>query len=133
MNLLNQHIEPLIFYNAYTNKTIHPNLPKPTSFNTITHLNLSIPDIKVFLNFVENIITSEPSHQGYVHSCNRGTCNKSLLFFNIASNCRFCPKKNGHHQRNTVPIMINTKSHTYCIRCKDIECDNTILSWKKIK
>lgn len=80
--------------------------------------------MQVFLNFVGNIITSEPSHQGYIHSCVHGIYNKDLLFFDIAGNYRYCPKKKGHHKRNTVAIMINTKNYTYCIRCKDIESGN---------
>ncbi|CAF3441962.1 unnamed protein product [Rotaria socialis] len=133
VNLLNQYIDPSIFYNPPTNINIDRNLPKSKHFNTIENLSLSIPDMQMFLNFVENIITSESTHQGYVHSCIRGTYNKNLLFFNIAGNYRFCPKKNDHHKRNTVAIMVDTKNYIYCTRCKDIECNNTILSWKKIK
>ena len=99
----------------------------------INSLDLSIDNTQIFTSFIKNIITSDPSHQDYIHSYAGGTYNKNLLFFNIAGNYRYCPKKNGHHQRNTITIMINTKNYTYCIRCKDKECNNTILSWKKIK
>ncbi|CAF3951200.1 unnamed protein product [Rotaria sp. Silwood1] len=132
INLINQHIDPSSFCNPSTIINTDRNSANSMDVNAINKLNLSATDIEIFLNFVENIITSEPSHRGYVNSCVRGTLNKNLLFFNIAGNYRYCPKKKGHHRRNTVAIMINTKNYTYCIRCKDIECNNAILSWKKI-
>ncbi|CAM4847093.1 unnamed protein product [Rotaria magnacalcarata] len=132
INLTNQHIIPLTFSKPSTNVSKSRTPQNLIHFNKINHLNSSVKDIQLFLNFVENIVTSEPSYQGYVHTCVRGIYNKDLLFFNIAGNYRYCPKKKGHHKRNTVAIMINTKNYTYCIRCKDIECNNAVLSWKKI-
>ena len=130
---INKHINNSSFPYLYTNINASQNLSHSLHVNKINNLNLPVPDIQIFTNFVENIITSDPSHQGYIHSCLRGTYNKDLLFFNIAGNYRYCPKRNGHHQRNTVAIMINTKSRTYSIRCKDVDCNNTFLSWKKME
>lgn len=93
INLLNQHIKQLTFSNPSTNISKCQTPSNMINPNIINHLNSSVKDIQLFLNFVENIITSEPSHQGYVHSCIRGTYNKDLLFFNIAGNYRYCPKK----------------------------------------
>lgn len=100
--------------------------------NQCDNLQLSFSEYQVFTRFVEKIIMSDPSHQGYIHSCVRGTYNKHIIFFNIAGNYRFCPKKNSHHRHNTVAIMINTKNCTYSIRCKDSDCDNSVLRWEKI-
>ncbi|CAF1223257.1 unnamed protein product [Adineta steineri] len=130
---INQHMKHSSFSHPHPNINTNQNLSRSLHPNKINNLNLSVPDMSIFIDFVENIITSDPSHQGYICSCARGTYNTNLLFFNIAGKYKYCPKKNGHHQRNNVAIMINTKDYTYSIRCKDIECNNTILSWKKIK
>jgi hypothetical protein len=133
IKLINDYIEKSSFLILNKNINTSQNLPHLFHASTIDKIDLSLPNIQLFIPFVENIITSDPSYHGYIHSCVRGTSNKHLLFFNIGGNYRYCPKRNGHHQRNTVAIMINTKNHTYSIRCKDVDCDNTILSWKKIE
>ena len=69
---------------------------------------------------------------GYIHSCISGTKNNNILFFNISGNYRFCPKKGDHHQNNSVSIIIDTKKLTYAIRCKDVQCDNSVLIWNLI-
>ncbi|CAF1410872.1 unnamed protein product, partial [Rotaria sp. Silwood1] len=84
INLINQHIDPTSFCNPSTIINTDRNSANSMDVNAINKLNLSATDIQIFLNFVENIITSEPSHRGYVHSYVRGTLNKNLLFFNIA-------------------------------------------------
>ena len=133
INLINKHIDYSASRNLYTNIDTAQNPLNTLHDKKINSLDLSIDNTQIFTSFIKNIITSDPSHQGYIYSCARGIYNKNLLFFNIAGNYRYCPKKNGHHQRNTIAVMINTKNYTYCIRCKDKECNNTILSWKKIK
>ncbi|CAF4807066.1 unnamed protein product [Rotaria sp. Silwood1] len=75
---------PSSFCNPSTIINTDRNSANSMDVNAINKLNLSATDIQIFLNFVENVITSEPSHRGYVHSCVRGTLNKNLLFFNIA-------------------------------------------------
>ncbi|CAF1534855.1 unnamed protein product, partial [Rotaria sp. Silwood1] len=84
INLINQHIDPSSFRNLSTNINTDRNLSHSIHVITINNLNLSLSDIQIFLSFVENIITSDPSHQGYVHSCVRGIYNENLLFFNLA-------------------------------------------------
>ncbi|CAF3244150.1 unnamed protein product [Rotaria sp. Silwood2] len=133
IKLINDHIEHSCFLNLDTNTNTNQNSPSSLHLNKSNKLDLSVPDIQIFMIFVQNIITSDPSHQGYIHSCIRGTYNKNLLFFNIAGHYKYCPKKKNHHQHNNVAIIINIKNYTYSIRCKDPECNNTILSWKKIK
>jgi hypothetical protein len=94
--------------------------------------NLFDESTEVFTTFVENLITSDPSHQGYIHSCICGNYNRNILFFNIQGNYRYCPKQKRHHRRNSIAIMIDTIKKIYSIRCKDIECDNTVIEWKSI-
>lgn len=90
-------------------------------------------DIQLYREFVENLIKQDRNHQGYIRSCVRGTYNADMLFFNIGGQYRYCEKKGAHHERNTTAILINTKTDTYTIRCKDPNCDNTCLIWKKIE
>jgi len=133
IELINQHITNLSFPYKDTNINTIQNVSHAPHTHTINSIDIHEQDIGIFTTFVENIIKSDPSHQGYIHSCVRGTYNNNFLFFNIAGNYRYCPKKNAHHKSNTIAIMINTKNSTYCIRCKDSQCNNSILAWKKIK
>ncbi|CAF1274921.1 unnamed protein product [Rotaria sordida] len=133
IKIINDHRDHSYFLNLDINTNTNQNSSSSLHPNQSNKLDLSIPDVQIFITFVQNIITSDPSHQGYIHSCIRGTYNKSLLFFNIAGHYKYCPKKKDHHQHNNVAIIINSKTYTYSIRCKDPECNNTILSWKKIK
>ncbi|CAF5047003.1 unnamed protein product, partial [Rotaria sp. Silwood1] len=63
------HSHPSSFRYPSTNINTDRNLTNSIHVNTINDLNLSVTDIQIFVNFVEHIITYEPSHQGYVHSC----------------------------------------------------------------
>ena len=119
---------PTTHMNGYDNL----NGKKPSNIQKFNHTCLCENDVKTFVDFVENIITSDLSHRGYIHSCVRGSVNKNLLFFNISGEYRYCPKKQDHHRRNSVAFIIDTKNYIYRIRCKDTECDNTILNWMKI-
>ncbi|CAF1473112.1 unnamed protein product [Adineta ricciae] len=94
--------------------------------------NLFDPTVDKYTMFVHDIIKADPSHRGTILSCRRGDYNRNILFFNIGGNYRYCPKINTHHKRNTVAIMINTENNLYSIRCKDKECDNTVIIWKPI-
>jgi hypothetical protein len=85
-------------------------------------------NIQMFTVFVENIIKSDSSHREYILSCLRGNYNKNILFYNIRGTNRYCPKKNAHHHRNTIAIMIDTKNIAYSIRCRDTDYDNTIIN-----
>ncbi|CAF3798933.1 unnamed protein product [Rotaria sp. Silwood1] len=89
-------------------------------------------DIENFISFVENIIKSDPLHQGYISSCIRGQYNTNIFFFNIGGEYRFCSRKGSHHLRNTIAILVDIKNKKYSIRCKDPECNNTVLTWMKI-
>ncbi|CAF4753492.1 unnamed protein product [Rotaria sp. Silwood1] len=133
IKLINDHIEHSCFLNLDTNTNTNQNSSSSLHLNKSNKLDLSIPDIRIFITFVQNIIISDPSHQGYIRSCIRRTYNNNLLFFNIAGYYKYCSKKKDHHQHNNVAIIINIKNYTYSIQCKDPECNNTILSWKKIK
>jgi hypothetical protein len=116
-------------YSSISNKT------HSTRSNIIPHMNFDEKDdqIQQFISFVNKLITSESLYQGYISSYARGNFNRNILFFNIGGNYRFCPRKGGHHQRNTVAILVDVRNHTYCIRCKDPQCNNTILLWNKIE
>jgi len=132
LNLINQFLENLSFTNTHIKTNTEQNASQLCHHHNFNNKHLSEQQIQKFTPFVESIIKSYPSHQGYIRSCLRGNYNKNLLFYNIGGNYRYCPKKNDHHQNNTVAIMINTLNSTYCIHCKDIECDNSITIWKKI-
>ncbi|CAF3230344.1 unnamed protein product [Rotaria sp. Silwood2] len=89
-------------------------------------------DIENFISFVKNIITLDPLHQGYISSCVRGQYNKNIFCFNIGGQYRFCSRKGSHHLRNTTAILVDIKNKIYSIRCKDPECNNTVLTWMQI-
>jgi len=133
IGLINEHIHNSSFPYIDSNINRTHNLSHSPYNQKINNIDLHDQNIEIFTTFVEKIIKSDPSHQGHVYSCVRGTYNKNLLFFNIGGNYRYCPKKNDHHQSNTTAIMINTKNSTYCIRCKDPDCNNNILVWEKIE
>jgi hypothetical protein len=105
---------------------------KLSQSNVDHHISVSQQEMQQFTLFVHKIITSEPNHQGSIYSSTRGNYNNDLLFFNIAGNYRFCPRKGDHHKSNTVAILIDTKKITYAIWCKDAQCDNTRLIWNKL-
>jgi hypothetical protein len=114
------------------NTTINATKSNLLTIEEISSVDVFDPNIEKFTTFVQDIIKLDPSHQGYILSCRRGDYNKNILFFNIGGNYRYCPKINAHHRHNTVAIMINIKNNSYSIRCKDKECDNTTINWKKI-
>ncbi|CAF1377440.1 unnamed protein product [Rotaria sp. Silwood1] len=86
IKLINDHIEHSCFLNLDTNTNTNQNSSSSLHLNKSNKLDLSIPDIRIFITFVQNIIISDPSHQGYIRSCIRRTYNNNLLFFNIAAN-----------------------------------------------
>ncbi|CAF4089392.1 unnamed protein product [Rotaria magnacalcarata] len=128
ITLINECIDNLCFTDTNNNIFTH------SSYNQKqNNIDPSEPGMSIFISFVEKLITSDPRHQGYIYSSVRGNYNKNILFFNIGGNYRFCSYKNDHHRNNTVAIMINTKAFTYTIRCKDADCDNSILIWNKMQ
>jgi len=94
----------------------------------LSNVSYSYSNIETFTNFVQMLIKKDPYYEGYILSCQKGSYNENILFFNIGGNYRYCPKINRHHRRNTIAIMINTKRKIYAIRCKDKECNNSILN-----
>ena len=132
VELLNGHVEDVYPPSTYADVIPNTNSSQSSNIRRIQHVDLFNTDMQLFTDYVENIIKSDSSHQGYIHSCLHSIYNKNLLFFNITGNYRYCPKKKDHHQRNSVAIIINTRTHTYSIRCKDEQCDNTILIWRKM-
>lgn len=96
-------------------------------------LNDKDDQVKKFIPFIENLIKEDKTHQGYIQSCVHGITNKDMLFFNIGGDYKYCDKKKNHHKRNSTAILINTRMLKYAIRCKDANCDNRILDWKKIQ
>ncbi|CAF1671021.1 unnamed protein product [Rotaria magnacalcarata] len=128
ITLINECIDNLCFTDTNNNIFTH------SSYNQKqNNIDPSEPGMSIFISFVEKLITSDPQHQGYIYSSVRGNYNKNILFFNIGGNYRFCSYKNDHHRNNTVATMINTKAFTYTIRCKDADCDNSILIWNKVQ
>ncbi|CAF1677678.1 unnamed protein product [Rotaria magnacalcarata] len=137
------NINNLNYINDYTNHILisDTNCMRSSSLNRLTviehatnvksHQNDTL--IKQFIPFVKKMITSNECNHGYISSCVRGNRNTDLIFFNIAGTYRYCPRIGTHHQSNTTAIIIDTKNHTYSIRCKDPNCDNRILIWNKIE
>jgi hypothetical protein len=85
-----------------------------------------------YTKFINQIINRDPVHSGFIHSIVRGNKRSSKLFYNISGDYRYCRKIKSHHRRNTVAFVIDIVNDTYAIRCKDSNCDNTVLTWKKI-
>ncbi|CAF2876708.1 unnamed protein product [Rotaria sp. Silwood2] len=130
---INAHIK--LFFSSNTNCASISNLSNSNITPMTTYINIdqSQYQIQQFIPFVEKIIKSDTLHQGYIYSCVRGNHNKDLLFFNIGGQYRFCPRKGTHHQNNTTAILIDIKNYTYCIRCKDPDCNNCFLLWNSIE
>lgn len=83
-------------------------------------------------SFVRQVIASDPNHCGFIRSFVFGSKNNNMIFFNIGGNYRYCTKKGTHHLRNSTAIIVDTHRQTYAIRCKDPECDNSVLTWNRI-
>ncbi|CAF1495512.1 unnamed protein product [Rotaria magnacalcarata] len=132
--IINQHFEShFIFEINNTKSSFQSNRFKfPQIHKPYDYINLSQVQIEKYTFFVQKLITSDENHQGYIKSCARGTYNKDHIFFNIAANYRFCPRKGSHHKHNTIAILIDTNKQKYTIRCKDHECNNVILTWNSL-
>ena len=85
-----------------------------------------------YIPFIINIITQDKDHIGRIHSCIQGNRNTNKLFFNIVGNYRYCPKRGKHHERNCTAIIVDISNNSYALRCKDPECDNSLLAWHPI-
>jgi hypothetical protein len=85
-----------------------------------------------FKSFVSKLITKTYNTNGYILSCQRGTKNHSLLFYNIGGEFRFCERLQRHHKSNNTCIIIDTFTCKYQIKCKDPECKNFKPRWKDI-
>jgi hypothetical protein len=86
-------------------------------------------DWSPYLNVINGLINSDPSHVGSIQSIVKGNKNSNKLFFNISGNYRYCPRKGCHHLHNSVAFIVDVANDTYAIRCKDPSCDNSKLSW----
>jgi hypothetical protein len=130
---LNTHLK--IFFTSNTNRTSISDFNQSQNTPIITHTNIdqSGNQTQDFTQFVNKLIKSDTLHQGHIRSCVRGTHNKDILFFNIGGAYRFCPRIGTHHERNATAILIDTKNLTFCIRCKDPDCNNQSLHWKIIQ
>jgi len=85
-----------------------------------------------YIPFINEMITQDSNNRGRIHSCVQGNRNTNKLFFNITGDYRFCPKIKRHHKRNSIAIIIDVSNNTFAIRCKDVQCDNTLLVWHRI-
>lgn len=88
--------------------------------------------IDFYTDFVRKLIKSDSNQEGFIRSQVIGTRNPNILMYNIGGNYRFCPRKGSHHHRNNVCILIDKINCKFTIRCKDPQCDNSILIWNKI-
>jgi len=132
LNSINKYLESG-FHVKTTLSTIPSHKYNHLHTNVNNQMNIPEEEIQKFTPFILNKITSDPNHRGYIQSCVRGSKNNHLLFFNISGEYRFCPKINNHHHHNSVSILIDTNRLTYTIRCKDPECNNTLLVWNSIQ
>ncbi|CAF3537830.1 unnamed protein product [Rotaria socialis] len=85
-----------------------------------------------FKSFITNLITKIYHTNAYIRSCQRGTNNPSLLFYNIGGEFRFCERLQRHHQSNNTCIIVDTSTCKYQIKCKDPDCKNFKPPWKHI-
>ncbi|CAF4877736.1 unnamed protein product, partial [Rotaria sp. Silwood1] len=134
VNKLNHHMKN--FYLSSTNYTNRSNRNRSNFSSSITRpikTDLLDTTIEKFKSFVEKLITSDPSHLGYIRSYVHGNHNSDVIFFNIGGEYRFCPLINRHHKRNTSAIFIDINNRTFTIRCKDPDCKHTNLFWHKIE
>ncbi|CAF4737436.1 unnamed protein product [Rotaria sp. Silwood2] len=85
-----------------------------------------------FTNFVLQIIKQKYNTNGYIQSCQQGTKNQSILFYNIGGSFRFCERLKRHHKSNQTCIIIDTFTHKYQIKCKDPDRRDFKPPWKDI-
>ena len=133
LELINHHFNTHFAHSTDTKRPSSPTRYAYANKNFKHHENRTNSEADQYRTFVQQIITSDPFHLGYIFSCLPGDYNKNLLFFNIAGNYRSCPRKGVHHRRNSVAIIVDTRNHSYTIRCKDIDCNNTKLTWNPIE
>ena len=85
-----------------------------------------------FTNFVLQLIKNKYKTSGYIQSCQQGTKNQSILFYNIGGSFRFCERLQRHHKSNQTCIIIDTLTHRYQIKCKDPDCKDFKPPWMDI-
>lgn len=85
--------------------------------------------IQKYFDFVNKLISNDLHHRGFIRSHIIGTRNRNVLIYNIGGDYRYCPRKGTHHLRNSTSILIDMLHQKFAFRCKDSECDNTILIW----
>ncbi|CAF3817843.1 unnamed protein product [Rotaria sordida] len=85
-----------------------------------------------FKNVVLKLIKKIYHGNGYVLSCQQGTKNQSLFFYNIGGEFRYCEHLQRHHKSNRTCIIIDTFTYKYQIKCKDPDCRNFKPPWKDI-
>jgi hypothetical protein len=136
--LINQH-QNKIFDLSTTNYFKSLIIPKTPSFKSITvqmPTTISTMDIsdkeKNYEYFIFKLITQTYHSNGYIQSRQPGTKNRSLVFYNIGGDFRYCERLERHHQSNGTCIIIDTCTNKYQIKCKDPDCKNFKPSWKKI-
>ncbi|CAF1001726.1 unnamed protein product [Adineta ricciae] len=125
LELINHHFNAHFSHNTNSKRPSSSNESPYDNKKINNHITNPNSDADQYRTIVQQIITSDPNHIGYVYSCVTGDHNTNLLFFNIAGNFRFCPRKGDHHKRNSITIIIDTRNNSYTIRCKDSECNNT--------
>lgn len=138
-NYSNYHEDILPFIPTYATRpprSIFNHSTKATKHKTPTTSRYDsdiIPPIDTpYHSFINQIITADPDHRGFIRSFVTGSKNDRMIFFNIGGNYRYCTKKGSHHKRNTTALIVNTEQRTFAIRCKDPECDNSSLTWNKM-
>ena len=113
--------------------------PETSSFKSIVvqmPTTISTMDISNKENhyeyFISKLITQIYNSNGHIQSCVPGTKNRSLFFYNIGGDFRYCERLKRHHQSNQTCIIIDTCTNKYQIKCKDPDCRNFKPSWKDI-
>ena len=80
INRLNDYLKISSTTDLSENNNTNINSTKSNSFGTqeINSIDVYEPDIEKFTIFIQNIIKSDSSHQGYILSCRRGDYNKNI-------------------------------------------------------
>ncbi|UJR12693.1 hypothetical protein I4U23_016867 [Adineta vaga] len=81
-----------------------------------------------YKTFIFKLMKETYHTNGHIQSCQKGSKNRSILFFNIGGDFRFCERLQRHHKSNQTCIIIDTFTNNYQIKSyfgKEIDLDRS--------
>lgn len=132
------------YENSVIDLTAKYNLQCPNTMHKSTSVNKIIqPPVATVVHafsgrqerydtFILKLIKETYDVNGHIQSCQKGSKNRSLLFYNIGGEFRYCERLQRHHKSNQTCVIIDTVTNNYQIKCKDPDCKDYKPPWKKL-